>query len=138
VIANHIKEVPNQAPQRLSKQTHMPKEKKTAQSMEPDSDTGPTRMTTRARNATTHPGNVLRESSRARRSKEEVQEEKERKAAKKKEKQRRLAEAKALGAAGNAFVAQREMDMAAAANNFPRHRSGAQGTGESLLGKVNA
>jgi hypothetical protein len=108
----------------------MPKGKGTAQPMESDSNAGPTRMSTRARNATAHPGNVLR-GSRVHRNKEEIEEEKKKKKVKKEGKEKRMAEARALKAAGNAFVAQRDMeDIAATAEmekNFPRHRNATRG-----------
>jgi hypothetical protein len=132
VIVNHIKEVPRTlAPPNTSpRNTHMPKSKKAAQStVKPDSDTGQTRMTTRASNATAHPGNVLRGGSHVRRSKEEVQEAKKMKEAKKEEKEKRMADAKALEAAGKAFVAQREAEDNLNASAFPRHRNETRGMG---------
>jgi hypothetical protein len=112
----------------------MPKTKKTAQSsVEPDSDTRQTRMTTRASNATAHPGKVLQEGSRVRRSKQEVKEAKKMKQAKKEEKERNMAEAKALEAVGKAFVAQREAEDVA--RDFPRHRNDTQGMSCQLGGQ---
>jgi hypothetical protein len=110
----------------------MPKAKKTAQStVKPNLDTGPIRMMTRASNATKHPGNVLQEGSHVRRSKEEVQEAKRMKQAKKEEKEKWIAKAKALEAAGKAFVAEREVEDIG--SDFPRHRNDTRGMC-SLLG----
>ena len=101
--------------------------KEKTQSMESDSDAGPTCMTTRARNATVHPGNIVRENLGVRRSKEEVQQEKVLKNARKTAKNEKKANAEALKIAGQAFVANLEMEEAVAAANaesdFPRHRT---------------
>jgi len=104
----------------------MPRIKKRTQSIEPDSDASSNRMTTRPRNATAHPGNVVIESLRARRGTEEIQYEKDQKRSRKAAKEKKTAEAKALKAEGKAFVAQCEADDAVVAANadreFPRHR----------------
>ena len=117
----------------------MPRNTKKMQPIESDSDAGPTRMTTRAQNATVHPGNVLLQSLHARRSKKEVEEEKELKHAKKTAKEEKIAKAEALKAAGEAYVAQLEMKGAAAAANaereVPCHRTGIQGMGSLLWSK---
>jgi len=95
--------------------------------MESDSDAGPTHMTTRARNATVHPGNIVRENLGIRHSKEEVQQEKVLKNARKTAKNKKKANAEALKIAGQAFVANLEMEEAVAAANAesdsPRHRT---------------
>jgi hypothetical protein len=91
-------------------------------------------MTTRASNATAHPGNVLREGSQVRRSKEEVQEAKKIKQAKKEEKAKKMAEAKALEAVGKAFVVQRDMEDIV--TEFPRHRNETRGMGGLLGGNA--
>jgi hypothetical protein len=100
-------------------------------------DIGLTRMTTRTKNAKAHPGNVVLENSRVRRSKAEVQQEKQSKKEKKAAKEREMAEADALKAAGKAFVAQREEEedaaLANAEKDFPRRRAGAQSMYSPLL-----
>ena len=87
-------------------------------------------MTTRASNATAHPGMVLREGSQVRRSKEEVQEVKKMKQAKKEEKEKKMANAKALEAAGKAFVAQHDAEDIA--GDFPCHQNETRGMGRLL------
>jgi len=92
-------------------------------SVESESDAGltATRMTTRPRNATAHPGHVVRESSQTHHDKEEIQYEKDQKHVRKAAKLKQLAEAKAMKAEGRAFVAQRDA-AAVAKSEFPRHR----------------
>ena len=89
-------------------------------------------MKTRTQNATTHPGNIVLESGRSRRSQEEVEEEKKQKKARKNKEERRKIEAEAWKKAGNDYIAQLDAVEAAAAANaekdFPRHRSTTQGT----------
>jgi len=83
-----------------------------------ESEADPTcTMKTRSRNATTHPGNIVLENHRARRSKEEVQEEKEQKKARKEADERKRAKAEAWREAGNAYIEQLEEKEAAAAAN---------------------
>jgi len=114
----------------------MPRSAKEAtQKTEPD--VGLTRMTTRTKNATAHPGNIVLENFRVHRSKEEVQQEKQEKKEKKAAKERKMAEANALKAAGNAFVAQREEEEDTALANvekeFPRRRTETQSVYSPLL-----
>lgn len=89
------------------------------------------RMTTRSANATAHPGNIVLESGRPRRSKEEVLQEKKKKKAQKEAEERKNIQADAWREAGKAFVMQLEAEDAAAAakaeKNLPRHRSVTQG-----------
>jgi hypothetical protein len=71
-------------------------------------------MTTRTRNATAHPGNIVLENFHVHRSKAEVNQEKQLKKEKKAAKEREMADADALKAAGKAFVAQHEEEEDAA------------------------
>jgi hypothetical protein len=73
------------------------------------------RMKTRPRNATIHPGNIVLESGHSRHSKEEVQQEKDRKKAQKQAEERKKIQAEAWSEAGKAFVAQLEAEEAGAA-----------------------
>jgi hypothetical protein len=94
-------------------------------------------MTTRTKNATAHPGNIVLENFRVHRSKAEVQQEKQLKKEKKAAKEKEMADADALKAAGNAFVAQREEEednaLAKVEEVFPRRRSGTQSVYSPLL-----
>jgi hypothetical protein len=87
--------------------------------------TTPTRMTTRSKNATTHPGAILQD-QRVRRTKEELEEEKESKNAQMAAKKQRKAEKAARKTRGEVYVARlEEYEDAAIANadsEFPRHR----------------
>jgi hypothetical protein len=79
------------------------------------------RMTTRAKNATTHPGAVLIEATRTQRSKDIIQKEKQ----EKKERKDAADQAKATAEAGAHIAAQLQADMQAADNNdkkIPRRR----------------
>jgi hypothetical protein len=83
-------------------------------------------MATRSANATTHPGNIVLESGRSRRNKEELLQEKEQKKARKEAAERKKIQADAWREAGKAFVTQLEAEDAAAAvkaqKDLPRHR----------------
>ncbi len=84
------------------------------------------RIKTRPRNATVHPGKVVLEGGRSRRSKEEVQQDKELKQARKEAEERKKIQAETWREAGKVYIEQLEADEAAAAktNDFPRHRRG--------------
>lgn len=86
----------------------------------------PTRMVTRAKNATVHPGALLRDAQRSRRTREEIAEEKELKNLQTEAKQRKKFADKARKARGRASIQQLEKIEAAATANaeheFPRHR----------------
>lgn len=84
------------------------------------------RMRTRSRNATAHPGKVVMDSGRSRRTREEVELEKKQKQARKDEEERKKIRAEAWREAGKAFIA--ELDGAQAAQSFPRHRNLPQGS----------
>jgi polyphosphate kinase 2 (PPK2 family) len=90
------------------------------------------RMATRSANATAHPGNIVLESGRSRRNKEELRQEKEQKKARKEAEERKKIQADAWWEAGKAFVMQLEAKDAAAKakaeKDLPRHRSPTQGT----------
>lgn len=90
-------------------------------------NTKSTRMATRTRNATVHPGHVVMESTRARRSKEEIQQEKESKQAAKEAKEKKKIEKEARIAAAQVFIAQCEQEQKTTIDNatkeFPRHQT---------------
>jgi hypothetical protein len=70
-----------------------------------DANTGLTRMTTRSKNATTHPGIMAQDVLRTHRKKEEVEKEKELKTAKKEANRKKKADDKARQVAGEAYIA---------------------------------
>jgi hypothetical protein len=86
----------------------------------------PTRMTTRAKNATAHPGAILQDTQRARRSKEEINQEKELKNIQKEAKAQKKAAIAAKKVRGEAYIAQLEDAEDATIANvdraFPRHK----------------
>jgi len=87
--------------------------------------TTPARMTTRSKNATTHPGAILQD-QRIRRTKEEVDEEKGLKNAQMVAKEQRKAEKAARKARGEEYIARLEefedATIANADSEFPRHQ----------------
>jgi hypothetical protein len=87
---------------------------------------GPTRMATRSKNATTHPGAILQEAQRVRRTKEEIAEEKELKIMQEEAKRQKKIANNARKANGEAHLKRlEEVEGAGTANaesEFPRHR----------------
>jgi len=84
-----------------------------------DDTIGPTRMATQSKNATTHPGAILQDAQRVRRTKEEINQEKELKNAQMEANLKKKA-------TGEAYIAQlKEIEAAASANadnEFPRQK----------------
>jgi hypothetical protein len=80
-----------------------------------DPDTGLTRMTTRSKNATTHPGTMAQDALRVRRKKEEVAKEKELKNAQKEAKKEKRRADEARKAEGKVYIARLKAKEAAAA-----------------------
>jgi len=84
------------------------------------------RMVTRPKNATTHPGAILQDAQRVRRTKEEIEEEKEVKREETRAKLKKMAAEKTRKANGEAYLAQLDaMEDAAIANahsEFPRQK----------------
>jgi len=99
--------------------------------MEPD--TGLTRMTTRSKNATTHPGIIAQDALRVHRKKEEVEKEKELKNAQKAARRKKRVADEAREAAGRVYIARLKAEEAAAASDMekeiPRKRPQAQAAG---------
>ena len=79
-----------------------------------DTDAGLTHMTTRSKNATTHPGIMAQDALCARWKKEEIEAEKEMKTAKKEAIKKKKVANEAQQAAGKAYIAQLEFGEATA------------------------
>ncbi len=94
--------------------------------IEPTSHASSNRIATRPKNANTHPGTMAQNALRVRRTKEEIQQEKELKKAKKEAKEIQKIADEAKKVAGEEYVAERELEEAAATANagedFPRKR----------------
>jgi hypothetical protein len=90
-----------------------------------------TRMTTRAKNAITHPGTTARDALRVHRTKEEIAKEKELKNAQKEAKRKKRMADKAQKAQGKIYIARLKAEEAAAAAEMeketPRKRPVTQG-----------
>jgi hypothetical protein len=86
----------------------------------------PTRMTTRSKNADAHPGAILQDTQRARRTKEEINQEKQLKILRLEAKEKARVANAAKKARGEAYIAQLEeaedVTLANADNDFPRHK----------------
>jgi len=84
------------------------------------------RMVTRPKNATTHPGAILQDAQRVRRSKDEIEEEKEVKRNELRAKLEKMATEKAKKAKGEAYLAQldavEDVAIANAHSEFPRQK----------------
>ena len=84
------------------------------------------RMVTRPKNATTHPGAILQDGQRVRRSKEEIEEEKEVKRDELRAKLQKMAAEKVKKAKGEAYLAQldavEDVAIANAHSEFPRQK----------------
>ena len=85
------------------------------------------RMTTRSKNASTHPGAILQDTQCLRQTKEEINQEKKLKSLQMEAKERKKAANASKKARGEAYIAQledaKDATIANADNAFPRHKA---------------